>query len=371
MLNSISSLQRQVQQNCHVSDANYSGTYSLCILLLRLRNLYKWEKGIPPWQEPDHSELLNWVEEREEFWQKLEGCSVSDLEVDGYSVDSMDAEQVNSLLEGTGLFYGAGLVTGMKPSFLLGRPVEVREQEGLNVCIVDQELARDIFSVPLMRQGNQIVGRRQAMASLLWDEVLELRSSTCQALAFAFEQHGLKLHKLRELPVQESAGFMEVVDKELETWVYHEIGEAVVDVFPGWFWQEMVSQHANTLVEVFARAVKDVLADTHPHGLLGHVKARRKSASLGFYLCFMRPLTKTLYPEITQAVTSFMQSRSWEEIERARVSGYNRARDLALSLVDIHESSQGQDAEQVRDRIVRELIQPLGLAETLQEEDAE
>ncbi|MGA2402714.1 MAG: hypothetical protein ABSG91_13580, partial [Syntrophobacteraceae bacterium] len=39
----ISDLQRQVQKNCDISDARHAGVYSLCGLLLRMRDLYKWE----------------------------------------------------------------------------------------------------------------------------------------------------------------------------------------------------------------------------------------------------------------------------------------------------------------------------------------
>jgi len=45
----IQSLACQIKHNCNISDARYWGMYSLCGLLLRLRELYKVEKGIRPW----------------------------------------------------------------------------------------------------------------------------------------------------------------------------------------------------------------------------------------------------------------------------------------------------------------------------------
>ncbi len=367
----ITDLQRQIQQNCHISDANFSGAFSLCILLLRLRNLYKWEVNMPPWQEPDRGDLLKWVEGRESLWLGLEGSSPEALVLNGQVLDSLDAPRINQLLKDSGLFYGAGLVTGMKPSYFLARPIEVRVQEGLEVCIVDQELARDIFSAPLMRQGGQIVARRQAMASTLWDEVLELRASSSKALSFAFAQYGLNLHRLRKHPVLESHGFMQVVNAELETWIYHEIGEAMVDTFPGQVWQRMVSEQANTLVEVFARAVRDLLADTHPFGLLGHIISEKKSASLGFYAALMRPLSRNLYPDILPAVQDFMFKNDWDEIERVRRSGYSRGREMALQLVEVYENTDELDPETVRNRVVDRIIRPMGLADSLDGESRE
>ena len=365
----IVNLQKQVQLNCHISDANFSGTFSLCMLLLRLRNLYKWEMHMPPWEEPAQSDLLQWVEEREKLWMDLEGKTPSSIYVNGHKHDCMEALEINSMLSGTDLFYGAGLVTGMKPSFFLARPVEEWEQDGLKVCIVDHELSRDIFSAPLMRQGDRIIARRQSMATLLWDEVLELRGSTCKALAFAFAQYGLDLHRLRKFPVNQIPKFYEVVDSELKTWVHHETGEANVDAFPEDTWQRMVSEQANTLVEVFVRAVRDLLADTHPLGVLGHIVREKKSSSLGFYIAFMRPLTKALYPEIIPAVNDFMNSPDWTGIEKVRLSGYNRGHELALRLVDIYQSETGHDPEAVREKVVNKLIRPLGILDSLAEEN--
>ncbi len=362
----ITSLQCQIQLNCHISDANYSGTFSLCMLLLRLRNLYKWEVGMPPWQEPPQGELLQWVENRENMWLDLEGRSPESLKVDGESLDSMEASQINAMLSGSGLYYGAGLVTGMKPSYFLGRMVEKRKQEGMHICVVDEELARDIFSVPLMRQGDLIVGRRRSMATLLWDEILELRASSAKALAFAFDCHGLNLHRLRRQPGLHRDGFLRACDTELETWVYHEIGESLVDVFPGDFWQRIVSEQAGTLVEFFARAVRDVLADTCRGGLLDHIVKEGKSSSLGFYAALTRPLSRIIYPEIVPAVQDFMQNTDWERIEEARRAGYKHGREMALYLVDIYQGCRQEGPEQARNQVIDRVIRPLGILESLE-----
>ena len=49
----------QIQHNCDVSDARDHGIYSMCSLVLKLRNLYKWERGLEPWSEPDSADLLD------------------------------------------------------------------------------------------------------------------------------------------------------------------------------------------------------------------------------------------------------------------------------------------------------------------------
>ena len=62
----------QIRHNCNISDSRYAGTYSVCGLALRLRDLYKWEKGLEPWVEEDSSVILKWIGEKEEDWDKLD-----------------------------------------------------------------------------------------------------------------------------------------------------------------------------------------------------------------------------------------------------------------------------------------------------------
>jgi len=39
---------QQTLYNCDVADAHHAGLHSVCGLALRLRELYKWEKGLDP-----------------------------------------------------------------------------------------------------------------------------------------------------------------------------------------------------------------------------------------------------------------------------------------------------------------------------------
>ena len=70
---------RQVRRNCDISDAQHAGLYSTCGLALRLRDLYKWEHGLNPWEEKDTSEILDWIGEKEALWEKLFEAPYADL----------------------------------------------------------------------------------------------------------------------------------------------------------------------------------------------------------------------------------------------------------------------------------------------------
>ena len=61
-------LHQAIQHNCNISDARDNGIYSICTLVLKLRNLYKGENGLEPWDEPDSPILLDWIYAKENFW---------------------------------------------------------------------------------------------------------------------------------------------------------------------------------------------------------------------------------------------------------------------------------------------------------------
>jgi hypothetical protein len=68
MLN-IASITSQVKHNCNISDAKHWGNYSPCGLLLRMRDLYKIENGLKPWEEISHKTIGAWIDERERLLQ--------------------------------------------------------------------------------------------------------------------------------------------------------------------------------------------------------------------------------------------------------------------------------------------------------------
>ncbi len=131
--------------------------------------------------------------------------------------------------------------------------------------------------------------------------------------------------------------------------------------FDGQVWQEIVSTYANSIVEIFARVTKDLLADTHPEGLLGHIIRHRISSSLGFYVAFMRPFTRAAFPEIIEAFRQFRQSHRWSAIEQARASGHAKATSFAGELVEIHEAGRERPLEWAMAEIQARLISPLGI----------
>ena len=361
-------LRNQVQNNCDISDANHSGLFSLCGLLLRLRDLYKSEQNLRPWEEPEPAALLEWIDAREKRWEGLIGMDFQSISLGGESFDPFDVAAINERLRPSGLVYGAGFAVGMKPSFFLGELVHSQTLERLTIDTIDRELVRDLFVTPALRQGSRIFARRSAMLFFLWDQVAEMRPSARQALAYAFGQHDIEVEEIRRLPMQLATELQSVADSELDTWIYHEIGEVKESGFPGQIWHEIVSTYSNGPIEIFARVLKDLLADTHTGGLLGHIIQHRLSSSLGFFVSFIRPFTRLLFPEVIEAFDQFMLAGDWSTIEKAREAGHTKAHDYAEILVGLHEAGRKHGPQWAESRIMSTIMEPLGIIRDSDEE---
>ena len=102
------SLLKTIRHNCDISDARDSGIYSICTLVLKLRNLYKWEHGLQPWEEPDSPVLLDWIAAKEEYWETIHSEPFSPITISGKTMDPFLLPAINRHLSVDNHFYGAG-----------------------------------------------------------------------------------------------------------------------------------------------------------------------------------------------------------------------------------------------------------------------
>lgn len=365
-MENFATLQEQILTNCLIAEANYAGTFSLCGLVLRLRDLYKWEKGLLPWTEPEPSVLLEWIEHRESSWDPWMEKDFRPLILDGSSVDPFDVDAVNAHLAGSGLVYGAGFVEGLRPSFFLGKIAETRETDGAVVFCVEEEMIRDVFAAPAMRQGARIYIRRQPMLSFLWDQIFEMRPSARSALTFAFAVYGLDVTHVARHPAQHADALQTIARGQLQTWIHHELGEVYEDAFRGHLWHDIVATYPNTPIEIYARVLKDLCADTDDKGLLKHVIDEKNRAALAFYVAFLRPFTRLMFPEILKAFRRFQKSHDWNLIENTRTQGKAKFHDRAATLVALHLEHHHRGVEWAREKILEQCIAPLGILKKAQ-----
>jgi len=64
----LNEITEQVKYNCNVSDANYWGYFSMCNLLLKLRELYFHENSMNHASRPEKNEVAEWISVRENLW---------------------------------------------------------------------------------------------------------------------------------------------------------------------------------------------------------------------------------------------------------------------------------------------------------------
>ena len=358
---SVANLQKIIQKNCDISDARNNGIYSICTLILKLRNLYKWEKNIEPWAEPEPQELLDWIALKEEYWETIEEKKYSKLPLSKSCTDPYDIETVNSYVNEKQLYYGAGYGHSLKSVFFLAEILEKREVEGFPVVILGREINRELSSPFAFSQEKTIFIRKEPLRYFFWDQLQEIQPSSKMAIHHAFvlydllnDQDALDRLKLREK-------LESIVDFELEAMIHHETGELQENPIDSQLLQQVVEQFPGTSIEFVVRGIKDILADTHPKGMIGHIVEQQKPTSLCFYMGFMDNLRKVLFPQILFSGKEFINTGNWQAIEDARKSGREENRIRAELLRTIFAEQENSSSEELKSAIESRIIQPLGL----------
>jgi hypothetical protein len=185
-------LKQQVLSNCDVTDAQHAGIYSVCGLVMRLRDLYKWEHRLLPWQDDAPAKVLDWIGEKEALWETLMDASYGPIGLDGRHYEAFDTTAINERLRPHRLFYGAGYAHSLKPTFFLADIERVTQVSGHTVITTGTEYARDLLTLPAFSQEGGVVLRLEAARMFLWDHILYLGRSGRNALDYAARACGLR-----------------------------------------------------------------------------------------------------------------------------------------------------------------------------------
>ena len=348
----------QVLKNCDISDSQHAGFFSICGLALRLRDLYKWEKGIAPWIEKDSSEILEWIEDKEERWDELTERHFEGITFLGNTYDPFDTMKINAALEPHGVIYGSGYAYSLKPTFFLAKIEQKKEIDGHTVYILGHELARDLITIPALSQDDSVFIRQEPARLFFWDQILYLKKSGRFALKIALANYGLNDKNLKG--IQQS--LEKIVTDEMGRYIYHELGEIQETIFNRHTWREIIATYPHTPIELLARSVKDLLADTNEFGTLQFIIRERNASSLAFYVAFLDGLMKELFPEIRPAFKKFIKTKDWNIINDAVDAGYFTARDYAEKMSHIHQrGKQKNSVKWAEKKMAMELLKPLGV----------
>jgi len=356
------SILNAIKHNCAISDARDNGIYSICTLVLKLRNLYKWEHGLEPWEEPDSPVLLDWIAAKEEYWQTIQAEPFAPIPVNGQVVDPFLLPVINKYLSVDNHVYGAGYGRSMKAVFFLAEILEERLVEGCPTLILGKEKARELSSPFAMLQDGVIYIRKEPMRFFFWDQIQEINPSGRIAMQHALGGYGLmkkgcSLDRARLIAI-----FDDIVAEELDIFIYHEVGESKENLLDSNVLKKIIAAYPASALELLARSVKDLLADTHPKGLLSHIVARERKSSLGFYLSFLDGMRKLLCPELNEAGKHFWETGDWSVIEGALAACREKNGTIASRLKDLCQRlDQGESPEKLQGWVDNNLLAPLGL----------
>ncbi len=292
-------LRETVQYNCHIADARHAADYTLCVYLLKMRELYRWEKGYPFGRPMPSDDVGQWLTSREALWERLESEPFRPLRIAGREIEPFESDAVNAHLLQRGLVYSGGLGRRAAAHFFLGE-LEREDRHGdFRVLVVGREHARDLTAPPAMAQGRTIYLRRESLKRMIWEKLQEWRwHEYDNAMKRALDHYPFDEDLERALD--------EMTEAEAPHVIRHEIGEIEAGRLLGSEWEEMLVDFAPSRVEILARAVRDHLADalvTLPALLeAGH------PASLHFYAANLTAMRRDLFPGFPAAYRTWTES---------------------------------------------------------------
>lgn len=278
-----------VQNNCHIVDAQYSGNYTMCIYLLKMRELYRWEHHLFYHAAIDKDALGLWLVDREKLWEQLQDKSYQPLLWKNKHYDPFGTVQINPILLNEGLVYSGGLGKYGSPHFFLGKLDRFEQYDDYQLLVSSTEYARDLTSPPGMSLNKSIFVRKESLRRLMWEKYEGwLWNKPENALKNALSCYDFASHFDDALD--------QMTNTELESVIWHEIGEIKAGKILGEKWTQLLMAIPHCKVEMMIRTVRDHLADCL--STMPKLATTDKIPSIHFYFSNLTPMRKKLFPEM-------------------------------------------------------------------------
>jgi hypothetical protein len=322
-------LQSIVQTNCHISDAQYAGNYTLCIYLLKMREYYRWEAQLPFGKPLSNDDIGHWLSQREQLWTQLEDRDYAALNINGIAVDPFETRAVNNLINDQGLVYSGGYGHYGKPVFFLAELQQKHVQDDFTIYISGHELARDLAAPPGMAQDHCVYIRRESLRRFIWEKFEESHwhkdeNPLSRALAcYNFNK-------------QPETALENMTDHELDTVLLHEIGEIKAGKILGEDWEQMLANLPRSQAELMARAVRDHLADAL--STLPELIKTSAAAQIHFYFANLSSLRKIIFPSLMQAYKEWHSSQNDSGIRALIQQSLRHWRNTAQQMIALHKT---------------------------------
>lgn len=330
-----------VQHNCHIADARYAGDYTLCVYLLKMREMYRWEQGIDFKTLLTTEDVGDWLTAREGLWDDIEEQDYKTLLINGNEYAPYDNDLINTLLLENKLVYNAGLGIRCRPHFFIAELEQRIEENDYTILISGKELARDMAAPAAMAQENTIFIRRESLRRVIWEilddaRVQGLDNPLTRAMHFYdFENDPEKALK-------------KMTDAEIDYVIQHEMGEVKAGKILGDGWNEMTVKLARTQAEIMLRAIRDHLADsitTLPALLTASKEKKKSEASLHFYFGNMTAMRKHLAPSLMEAYQGWHKTGDLTALEDVSNRSQAHWKTLATAVMTLY--SNADNAEEI------------------------
>ncbi len=290
-------LTEAVRHNCLITDARHARSMTMCTYLLEMQQYYRWENGIPYSASLKKSDVGSWLIEREKLWGEVENLPYSPLPI-GDEVDPFDAGSVNRLIVPEGYVYGAGYGRFGKPHFFLGKLLKMERRGNCTILVSSCEYARDLNAPAAALQNDTIFVRRDAVCRMIWEQAGLWTGEAGSGCSDVLD---------------------ELVEKQCESIILHELGEGMAGELLGGQWEELLST-APVKAEVVMRAVRDLLADCL--STLPQLLEKGDECLLRLYFDNLSGMRKALFPLLLAAYHEWLErgemDRLLEAVEKGR-----------------------------------------------------
>ena len=326
-------LQQTVQNNCHISDAQYAGNYTLCIYLLKMREFFRWEKRYPYGASLANDEIGGWLTEREMLWNDLEDREFDDLDINGVQVDPFETRKVNQLINEQGLVYSGGFGLHSKPVFFLAELEQQQTYDDYTLYVSSRELARDLAAPPGMALDKCVFIRRESLRRFIWEKIEESAWHQQEnPLARALSFYDFKNHPEESLD--------QMTNTEVDTILQHEIGEIKAGQLLGDDWEAMLAAMPRSQAEIMLRAIRDHIADTV--STLPQLIKNDVPAQMHFYFANLGSMRKVIFPSLMEAYREWYEHNDVSPIRKIINKGEKHWIKLAQSILDLHRKHGAQ-----------------------------
>ncbi len=336
-----------VQYNCHIADSRHAGDHTLCVYLLKMREFYRWEKGIPLGEEMNSRAIGDWLSEREAYWESLENSDFAPLNINGQEIDPFDADAVNTLINPHGLVYSAGLGNCARPHFFLARLQRTETHAATTIYIAGDEYARDLVAPPAMSREHRIFLRQQSLRRMIWEKVEEWRWKRQDSpMGRALQSYGFE-HDAE-------AALDAMAEQQTETLLLHEIGEVSVGEQLGEQWHDLLLALPRSRVELMVRAVRDLLADSI--STLPTLLNQAHAGSIHFYFSGHKGIRQLLAPALEQAYRHWNDTGDLTALHEAAETGRRHWTETAEGILARFNEQRNDPADAIEAFIEKRIL---------------